>query len=194
MRSPILSLVALAAVLATHGSARAAEPEKDTRGPALRGLTGVRYILAPGLLGSPEPILTSNGFDTGNLIFGLDDHLGYGLPVGPVVLSLGVSVPFYFINTNFTLGTAADVQAHLPFGMFSPYLRVGGGAAFFTGGVSSMGKDKSVTISEVGGLFRASGGLLVHPVEQLGFGVEVGWVHMGSFDMLQTVFPFTLRL
>ena len=181
-----LAVVAALALLSVAATTATAEPAKakDDRGPALRAVTGVRYLLAPGFLASPDPIRTSNGFDTGNFVFGLDDHLGYGLPVGPVVLSLGVSVPFIFVNTNFTLGTAADVQAHLPIGVLSPYLRVGGGAAFFTGGVSTVGADKWVTISEVGGLVRAGGGLLVHPVEELGFGVEVGWVYMGSFDKI----------
>jgi hypothetical protein len=166
-------LAASAAVVAALTLAPA-EARADDDGPAGSALEGFRYRLEPGMLFTLGALGTTN--------FALNDHLGYGINIGGVVLSPGLSVPLYLLPNNFTVGIMGELQAYYPMGMLAPYVRGGGGIGIFTG------------LGTTDGVFRGGGGLMFIPLKQIGIGADVSYAKLGNTDGLQVVFPIHLAL
>jgi len=141
-------------------------------GPATPALEGLRSTIDPGML---------FGSGAAGTTFALSGHLGYGINVGGVIVSPGVSVPFYTFSNNFTLAPMGEVKVHYPIGMLAPYVRGGAGVAIFTG----LGSTDLAA--------RAGGGAMFYPLKQFGVGADVAWQKLGNLDGLQLTFPIALN-
>lgn len=185
MRRSLVLALSLSA-LAAAGSARAEE-----RGNAETALRGFRYVLKPAVAydaATPRAALatSTSGQD---VTFALSDHIGWALPIGPLVISPGASLPIWFFANNVTLGVLADAEVHLPLRWISPYLVVGGGGAFFFGG----GDTARGIPNQQGGVFRAGAGLTVFPTTWLGLGAQGAYARVGPLDIVEISWPIELR-
>jgi hypothetical protein len=160
------------ATILTALSALAAPAYADT-GVAREALTQFRWTVSPGAY-----------FPTGDgsAGFALSDHIGYGLNAGPLVISPGLSVPFYFVPENFTLAVLGEAQIHVPVSIISPYVVGGAGYGFATGAGTS------------GFSYRVGGGLMVYASKTLGIGAEATFGKLDSAELLQVVGAIHLEL
>lgn len=166
-----------------EGDLWSSDPWKDAKGTAYRGLDGLGYTIAPGLL------VNAQGGGGSSVAFALDDHFGYAAALGHLLLlDAGLSVPFWFFDNRFTFATLLDVRLWVPVSVIAPYIRLSGGASYgFPSGADA----------QVDGVFRGGGGLLVFPVHQFGIGAEAAYVRMQNapreIDLVEVVFPITVR-
>lgn len=191
-------LAAAALFLAcSAGSARA----DDTDAPANERLKGFRYVIKPGFT-YQKSTTTVDPDVKQDVTFAVSNHVGWGIPLGPIVLSPGASVPVYFFDAGrddmlggtqhqpgATLAVLGEVEMHLPLRWISLFGFVGAGGAFHFGS------------NQQGGVFRAGGGLMVYPRSWIGVGVQAAFLTMSNaargpdsaLSALEMTWPIELR-
>lgn len=134
-------------------------------------LRGVNWQLSPGVqvpMGRSKP-----GFV-------LSNHFGYGFDAGAAVFSLGLSVPFFLLPSDFVdsrpaLAGMLALQIHFPVGPASIYAA---GAAGGGGGGGAAAP-----------LARIGAGVQWHPSSSFSVGAEASYLRFGDLESAMLVFP-----
>jgi len=181
--------VALALCASAVLAAGAARADDATEGHAEHALRGFRYVLKPALAYD----YAAGPLSGQDVTFAISDHIGWAIPLGPLVVSPGASLPIYFFSNNVTLAILAEAELHLPLRWVSPYVVVGGGGAFFFGGSNDTVGNGTPKPNQQGGVFRAGGGLTAWPLRWLGVGGQIAYLRMASLDIVEVSWPIELR-
>jgi hypothetical protein len=163
-------VAAAAFVLALAGHARA-----GGRPPASDALFGFRYALKTGLVFSALPPGRQD------VSFAVSNHFGWAVPIGPIVISPGASVPAWFFESP-TLGLLAEVEVHVPLWYLSPYGVIGGGGAL-----------TFASEAKPFGAFRAGGGATVFPASWIGVGFQTTYLRIYETGLVELVWPLEVR-
>ena len=163
--------------------------------PASVALKGFRWVLKPGFT-YQKPSTSYVPPVNQDVSFAVSDHIGYAIPIGPIVLSPGASVPVYFFDAGATpgppgatLAVLGEVEVHLPLRRLSVYGLVGAGAAFY------------FASNLRGGVFRGGGGVTLYPASWIGVGMQASYLAMSNaargindgIEALEMVWPIELR-
>lgn len=151
-------------------SAAPALAEPDATHEALKGLN---WRVTPGVF---VPL------DAGSAGFLLSDHIGYGIDLGKLIISPGLSVPFFFIENNFSLAVAGEVQAYMPLGPVAPYAQIAAGAFVPT------------NVGSAGFFFRGGAGIIWFANSYFGIGAELSYNRAGDANIFTIGFPVHLVL
>lgn len=135
-------------------------------------LRGVNWQLSPGVQAPVGRNMPG---------FVLSNHLGYGFDAGAAVFSLGLSVPFFLLPSNFVdsrpaLAGMLALQIHFPVGPVSIYAAgAGGGGGSFDGAAAP--------------LARIGAGVQWHPSSNFSVGAEASYLRFGDLESAMLVFP-----
>lgn len=160
-------------LLLALGLSLAAAPALAEPDATHEGLRGFDWRISPGVF---VPL------DAGSAGFLLSDHIGYGIDLGKLIVSPGLSFPFFFIENNFSLAVAGEVQVYLPIGPIAPYGQVAAGAFVPT------------NVGSAGFFFRGGAGLMWFANSYVGVGAELSYNRAGDANIVSIVFPLHLVL
>jgi hypothetical protein len=135
--------------------ARADDGTPDT--PAWRANTGVVTGLGLSLLVPPR----------GDVGFGLDFSVRYGIPLGPIILAPGATIGGYYLQSHFIGDLMATARVTLPLGPLAPFGHAGIGPGLITN------PDRG------GAAWMAGGGLALH-LKVITLGLEVNYLAITS--------------
>jgi hypothetical protein len=179
-------------LMALAGSASAApgdsEPKSEDTLCACR-MRGLRVELKMGAAYGFVP----KGVQDVSFVF--SNHVGWGIPSGPILFSPGISIPAWLFEDT-AIGFLGEVEAHVPFWHVSPYLVLGGGGALaflVPRDANHKAVPGGVTYVDGGGAFRAGGGLTVFPMSWIGIGMQATYAHVRDLDLVEVTWPVELR-